>query len=46
MSWNYGSVAILMYDTGSSVITENFLLLTDRTPVLITDHTPMLLAGS
>lgn len=46
MGWQWGSIPVLMYAIESSVITLNFLLLTDNTPLLLTDMTDMLLAGS
>ena len=46
MGWQWGGMAVFFYNSGSSVITENFLLLTDGTPLLLTDNTGMLLAGT
>lgn len=45
MSWYYGGIPILMYGSEKSIVTFNFLLMTDFTPLLLTDNTGFLLAG-
>jgi hypothetical protein len=47
MGWQWGSIPILIYPSGSGeVVPENFILITDGSFFLLTDNTPMKLAGT